>query len=521
MKRKNLTTCLAFVLTMILTSCAKDIADLTGNITGKVADIETNVAIEGCIVSITPTSNSTSTSNAGVYSFNDLDAGSYTLSFSKSGYESATQMVTAVAGETKTCNVFLESLNDGIEVTPKSLNFGDLESVMELFIKRKSSLKNSISYNVKADVDYITISPSSGTLNSEQQTLKVTIDRTNLSVGDYSKKVTISTQNGSVEIPVLFKQVEHSAPNVTNKGDFYDITEISFKVDGTLLSLGGNKVINYGHCWSKKELPTIVDNCTKLGETNDVCDFTSTITEGIVAGETYYVRAYATNVNGTSYSEQMMITIPRLEVPSVKTYAADNISKTNATLNGEILSNGGTAITDCGFYYGANSNPTQKQAMSTTTSSKLKFTLTSLTEGTKYYFRVYARNSKGETKGEVMNFTTFSDKVPTVTTKEATDITSNSAVLNGLVADNGSSNITECGFYYGTISNPTNKVKQSTGNTNFNYSLNGLKPGTKYYFKAYAINAKGESEGNVLEFTTKADQANFDIDDYSNEENYK
>ncbi len=38
---------------------------------------------------------------------------------------------------------------------------------------------------------------------------------------------------------------------------------------------------------------------------------------------------------------------------------------------------------------------------------------------------------------------------------------------------------------------------------NFTVQVNNLKPGTKYYYKAYAINAEGTSYGKALSFTTK------------------
>lgn len=61
---------------------------------------------------------------------------------------------------------------------------------------------------------------------------------------------------------------------------------------------GGSPVTARGVCWSKTYNPTIVDSHTVDG--SDVGEYQSIIT-GLEEWTTYYVRAYATNANGTAY----------------------------------------------------------------------------------------------------------------------------------------------------------------------------------------------------------------------------
>ena len=70
---------------------------------------------------------------------------------------------------------------------------------------------------------------------------------------------------------------------------------------------GGSYITNYGVCYSTSENPTIMDDIAtcyycygKAGNTFNLTD--------LEAGTTYYVRAYATNSNGTGYSEQIEFT---------------------------------------------------------------------------------------------------------------------------------------------------------------------------------------------------------------------
>jgi hypothetical protein len=73
---------------------------------------------------------------------------------------------------------------------------------------------------------------------------------------------------------------------------------------GTVVSDGGNPVSAYGICWGLSANPSLTSN---LGFTNDgtgVATYFSTLT-GLSIGTTYHVRAYATNVGGTSYGSDI------------------------------------------------------------------------------------------------------------------------------------------------------------------------------------------------------------------------
>jgi hypothetical protein len=95
---------------------------------------------------------------------------------------------------------------------------------------------------------------------------------------------------------------------------------------------------------------------------------------------------------------------------------------------------------------------------------------------------------------------------PTVETRPATSITATGAILNGRIVNDGGSSILERRFDWGTTpsgagwTNWTANVSVS-GNY-FSYYLTGLNPGTTYYFRAWAKNSAGWSQGTILSFTT-------------------
>lgn len=96
-------------------------------------------------------------------------------------------------------------------------------------------------------------------------------------------------------------------------------------------------------------------------------------------------------------------------------------------------------------------------------------------------------------------------RIPTVTTKSPTGITTSSADCGGFVTSDGGASVTENGLCYSTNPNPTVAdfaVTGGSGTGNFQCSMTGLNPATKYYVRAYAFNSAGIGYGNQVIFTT-------------------
>lgn len=311
-------------------------------------------------------------------------------------------------GGTATIKVNMSIKGAVLKVTPSTLDFGEIETSKELFISNETEI-GSITYSIQPSVNWIILSSNEGTVDTNTDKIKVLVNRDGLATNDYNEKLTINTKDGRKEISVIVKQIERTVAKVGIGSSFSDITETSFSIKGTILSTGGHEISSYGHCWSEHDTPTIEnDNKNNFGNSTEIREFTSNIS-GLGVGKTYYVRAYAVNDKGTVYSEQKNITMPYIEKPTVKTETATNIDKDIATLNGTIIDNGGDKIIECGFYYGTNINPEIKKTLGDNNSLTLKLVLTNLKEGTTYYYKAYATNSKGTSYGEVLSFNLNSD----------------------------------------------------------------------------------------------------------------
>ena len=73
--------------------------------------------------------------------------------------------------------------------------------------------------------------------------------------------------------------------------------------NGTITSTGYSAVTQHGHCWATTVDPTTADSKTSNGA-GSAGAFISAIT-GLVRGTKYYVRAYATNTEGTAYGSNV------------------------------------------------------------------------------------------------------------------------------------------------------------------------------------------------------------------------
>jgi len=107
---------------------------------------------------------------------------------------------------------------------------------------------------------------------------------------------------------VLLTCKKLTVPEVSTTG-VSDITQTSATSGGNITNNGGAQITARGVCWSTFENPTVSSSKTSDGTGNG--DFTSSLT-GLTPNTTYYVRAYATNEEGTAYGNELtFITLGR------------------------------------------------------------------------------------------------------------------------------------------------------------------------------------------------------------------
>ena len=174
---------------------------------------------------------------------------------------------------------------------------------------------------------------------------------------------------------------------------------------GDITSDGGAQVIQKGFCWSLSANPTISDAKTTNG--TGTGSFSDLIT-GLNPGTTYNVRAYATNLAGTSYGANIQFTTNALATVVTLSATASNNPSTTATGKGNVTSDGGATVTEKGFCWGISANPTVGDARTTEGTGIGNFSdiITGLVPGTAYHVRAYAINAVGTSYGADLSFIT-------------------------------------------------------------------------------------------------------------------
>ena len=187
------------------------------------------------------------------------------------------------------------------------------------------------------------------------------------------------------------------------------ITNTAAAGGGNITDDGGSAITARGVCWSTSANPVVTGNHTTDG--TGIGSFNSALT-GLTASTVYYVRAYATNNNGTAYGNEISFTASATSgsLPTIITATASYISPTSATSGGHVTADGGAAVTARGICWGTSSNPdiTGNHTIDGSGLGAYSSSMPSLTPATTYYVRAYATNSNGTAYGNEVVFTTTS-----------------------------------------------------------------------------------------------------------------
>ncbi len=202
-----------------------------------------------------------------------------------------------------------------------------------------------------------------------------------------------------------FTTLINGLPTVTTTViNIFDAT--SAVVGGDITDEGENWVSDGGVYYGTSANPELTG--TKLKISSGAGEYSATISD-LTSETMYYVKAYATNSDGTSYgSEETFTTSVTGLKPTVTTNTVIDIITTSATVGGNVINDGGDAVSERGIYYSttANAETTGTKLQIGSGTGTFSTSLVGLVSGTEYYIKAYAINSIGTSHGDELTFET-------------------------------------------------------------------------------------------------------------------
>jgi hypothetical protein len=208
---------------------------------------------------------------------------------------------------------------------------------------------------------------------------------------------------------------------------------------------------------------------------------------------------------------------PTPEAPVATTGAADSITQTTANLNGTVDPNATT--TTYHFEYGTSAGygltTPENTVPEGTDPVAVKAAIDGLTKGTMYHYRLVATNPAGISRGADRTFRTApGDQAPAVKSTTYRDLTSRTVTLATQVDPNRQA--TTVRFEYGRSTSYgafTDRVDAGSGDSYGPVSipLAGLRPNTRYHFRAVATNATGSTRSADRTFVTRREPSSVSL----------
>lgn len=325
----------------------------------------------------------------------------------------------------------------------------------------------------------------------------------------------IYQNNGNI-LGIAMDDVDSITYNIPNSSTLPQVTTVSANVlssssaflSGNISADGGSTVTERGFCWSTSQTPTLANNSSQNGNNLGSFDFT---VQPLSPATTYFVRAYATNANGTAYGNVVTFSTSNPNssggLPVVETEIVSYSDGLTAVTGGDITDDGGLAVTSRGVCWviGTTTTPTINNNITNDGAGGGSFqsTINNLLPGTSYFVRAYATNDAGTSYGITYSFTT--NELPVVNTIDVELTNINVAHVTGEAISNGGSNISSRGFCWSTSPNPTindDSISAGSGLGFFDKTIDGLHTDTTYYVRAYTVNNIGIAYGSVMSFST-------------------
>ena len=298
------------------------------------------------------------------------------------------------------------------------------------------------------------------------------------------------------------------APVVTT-GSASNIYRMGATLSGSIQLTETNTAKEYGILFSELESMAEYDEYpVKDGSTSY-----SVLIQNLEPGETYYYCAYASSGYSIAKSQIKSFTTTQSNAPVFNEVILQSKDEKSCAVSVELLDEGGSELLMTGFVWAeaGSGDPTIKSNVVNVEpqGGRLSATIKGMEPNKTYLVRAYGVNAQGVGYSNSINVTTNTATVPVLSDIICSDSTEVSVTVRSSIVDAGLGEVTKFGFCYSSESkNPTTDhlvAENIQGSTKeFSALIEGLKPETTYYIRAYAINEKGTGYSEAFVYTAKA-----------------
>lgn len=186
---------------------------------------------------------------------------------------------------------------------------------------------------------------------------------------------------------------------------------------------------------------------------------------------------------------------PVVVTPYFENFRTVEIGKTSATLAAELVNPDQVPITSMYIFYSVNGGHKEEVEVQGSFSVEIP-----LEPGAHVIASCAVYYDGGEWEGDVLEFDTLPLDMPTVTTSEATDVTSSGATFGGVISNPDGVAIDSKGFKYHKGSGAW--VDVPVEGDDFTAQVTGLESDSNYSYRAYVVVGSETIQGEIVSFRT-------------------
>lgn len=400
--KKIIIICLYCLSFYVLASCISTEVDVSGSLAGSVKDGSTNQPINNCLVTIKSSNQTTRTNPAGVYLFEDLDMGRYTLIFNAITYQSYEDSVDVQFGSRTQKDVFLNKMGvPKVMTAPATDILHNAATINAKIIQNGGSEILELGFywgKEKSDMQTVVLQEKGFSFQHRLSELEGNCT--------YYYKAYAKNAFGEGIGDVLEFTTDELTEAKVRTTEATNITGVSARLNAVITSAPMTGVQSMGfYIGTDKNNLIWKKHGVNIGNLSFYFDYYP-----LNDSTTYYYQAFVGADDKEVRGDTACFTTLLVSLPSVVTNNVTDVTDSTAILRGTLQSLGNDPNTEFGFVFiDYQKNKETVIRPLNEVEGMFSYKIEHLSKNTKYSYKSYAKNVKGITYGSTHEFQTLNN----------------------------------------------------------------------------------------------------------------